>query len=80
VVDKVAIKTMSFTPVVVLVAAVGNCNLTNLPSVLKERIALYLEPREAYRLSKTCRQLHSDLGLSVLSPPYEYLFSQVWVG
>jgi hypothetical protein len=71
---------MASAPVIVAAVVVGNCNLTNLPSVLKERIALFLEPREAYRLSKTCRQLHSDLGLSVLSPPYEYLFSQVWVG
>lgn len=50
-----------------------------LPSVLKARIASYLEASDAFTLSNTCKTLHYDLGLSIL-PPYELLFSQVWIG
>jgi hypothetical protein len=53
--------------------------MLQLPSVLKTRIASYLEASDAFALSNTCKTLHHDLGLSIL-PPYELLFSQVWVG
>jgi hypothetical protein len=40
--------------------------LLDLPSALKVRIASYLSPRDAVRMSKTCRDLYQDLALAQL--------------
>jgi hypothetical protein len=63
-----------------MVSSVSDIDIMlQLPSVLKTRIASYLEASDAFAFSNTCKTLHHDLGLSIF-PPFELLFSQVWMG
>jgi hypothetical protein len=43
-----------------------HCNLLDLPAALKVRIASFLSPRDAVRMSKSCKNLYDDLSLTQL--------------
>ena len=55
-------------------------SLVNLPSVLKTRIASFLNHQDFIRFSRTKKVFRSEIWLSSLSPPYELIYSQVWLG
>lgn len=58
----------------------NNRTLVRLPSVLKTRIASYLNHRDAICLNQTSKVFHNDIRLSSLSPSYELMYSQIWLG
>ncbi len=61
-------------------ATAPKAGVISLPSDLKTRVASYLGYKDAVRLSSTCRAFHADIRLSSLSPPYELIYSQDFLG
>ena len=60
--------------------ATGSLLVSLIPSVVKARIATYLTAKDALQWAATSKSMQTDLGLSVLTPPYELLYSQIWLG